>query len=703
MSGSSTKRRAHNSIPPSDKHPRIESSGSQRDAVGRTPGNEAASSTTGEAGKICHGCRKIDLESIFCENMQNPKLHKIWGGRRFSLQHMNPQNSCPLCKFFNHAKTPPIEETETDPIYQLRVFPAKSELGAWKLDFDNSPGFVVLPSSGRYPASYQNTQGIILELDDSRNKLSGRQILPRVDLSLLKGWLGFCDNNHKSLCKKPISQMPRGFRVIDCSTRKIVSWESAVDHKHYVTLSYVWGNAEAGYAVSKDSLLGPLPRAIEDSIVFTTSLGYRYLWIDRYCIPQDNIADKQLQIQSMGFVYENAAVTIVAAAGDGPHHGLPGIGATPRESQPSVKIGSRTLVSIPYPKKEILNSKWNSRGWTYQEGLLSRRKLIFTDTQVYFQCNAMHCLESIQIPLERLHIHNNSRMQDDVDMSRVFPRRELGKSIMDLDDRLQEYLRRDLTFDSDILNAFRGVLSAFEHRFPKRMKSLHGIPIYSNPFSTTDLEAFVFGLSWLSLGSRDDQEPQRRPEFPSWTWAGWKVSGVMFHFGGATWDVSTPSLVDISVEYADGQVLPWNGNQDRILANDRSGSPPSFLRICGPTLEVQISPDGEILGDDEGGILEQQRAQLMASRIREATRRYPYSAHRAKANDDGTFPLTFLVLGHSDYDITFLILCQPEGCLHFERVASGFIGKCPADWDFEVKLIMPDALMGWTRREVRIG
>ncbi|KAL0941519.1 tol protein [Colletotrichum truncatum] len=700
MSGSSTKRRAQNSIPTGHKRPRIESSSGRRDAVDETSRIEASSSTAEKAGKICHGCRRIDLECIFCENMRNAKLYRIWGGRRFSLRHMSPQNNCPLCKFFNNARSPPIKETETDPTYELRVFPAKGELGAWRLDFDDSPGFVVLPSSSHYPGSYQDTQGIILELADIPNRLCGRQIQPRVDLSLLKGWLGFCDNNHKALCKKPISQMPQGFRMIDCSTRKIVSWESAVDPKDYIALSYVWGNAEEGYAVSTDSLLGPLPRTIEDSILLTTSLGYRYLWIDRYCIPQDNIAGKQLQIQSMGLVYENAVVTIVAAAGDGPHHGLPGISATPRESQPSVKIGSRTLVFIPYPKKEILNSKWNSRGWTYQEGLLSRRKLIFTDTQVYFQCNAMHCLESIQISLERLHIHKNIRMQDNVDMSRVFPLRGLGKSTNDLEDRLGEYLRRDLTFDSDILDAFRGVLSAFEHKFSTPMKSLHGIPIYSTLFSTTDLEAFVFGLSWWSVGH---QEPQRRPGFPSWTWAGWKLSGVSFSFYGATRDPATPSLVDISVEYADGLVLPWSENEDRILANDRSGSPPSFLRICGPTFEVQVSPDGEILRDDEAGILEQQISRRMAGSIQDATRRYPYSAHRAKANDDGTFSLTFLVLGHAGYSISFLVLCQPEGCLHFERFDSSMLVKRTVELGVKAELAIPDALKGLTMREVRIG
>ncbi|KAF8850755.1 heterokaryon incompatibility, partial [Acephala macrosclerotiorum] len=160
-----------------------------------------------------------------------------------------------------------------------------------------------------------------------------------------------------------------------------------------VALSYVWGSSKEEFAIQKGAIPGPLPRTIEDTILLTTNLGYRYLRIDRYCIPQDNTANKQIQIQSMGEIYQNSVITVVAAAGSDPHYGLPGIGATLRERQPCVKVGNRTLVYCPYVRKEIRNSKWNSRGWTYQEGLLSQRKLVFTPTQVYFQCSAMHCLE----------------------------------------------------------------------------------------------------------------------------------------------------------------------------------------------------------------------------------------------------------------------------------------------------------------------
>ncbi|KAF2185577.1 HET-domain-containing protein [Zopfia rhizophila CBS 207.26] len=454
MPSSSAKRQAQDLVLPYGKHPRIELG--QQSTVDAEYRNDEASTSANKADQICRGCQKIDFEAIFSEDRRDPRLYKIWGNRRFILSHMNRQSNCTLCQFFYSTREPPLDETVVDPVYCLRVFPAKGELGAWELDFDDSPAFIVVPILDNYPFRFQDTHGIIMELSETPENFCGRQIQPQVDLSVIKGWLEICDNNHKALCKqKPNPQVPKGFRVIDCVTRKIVPWENVANPKQYVTLSYVWGSFKGKFVTRGGAIPSPLPGTIEDTILLTTNLGYRYLWIDRYCITQDDAMDMHIQIQSMDEIYQQSVVTVVAAAGDDPRYGLPGIGATPRERQPCVKVGNKTLVYTPYVRKEILNSNWNSRGWTYQEGLLARRKLVFTATQVYFQCNAMHCLESIRAPLKNLHTYKNVRMRDMVDISRVFPLRGLGKSPNDLDKRLNEYLQRSLRYERDMLNAFR--------------------------------------------------------------------------------------------------------------------------------------------------------------------------------------------------------------------------------------------------------
>ena len=60
----------------------------------------------------------------------------------------------------------------------------------------------------------------------------------------------------------------------------------------------------------------------------------------------------------MDLIYQNAFVTIVAAAGTDPSFGLPGVGATPRTPQASASIRGRCLVStLPDPRTLIKASK----------------------------------------------------------------------------------------------------------------------------------------------------------------------------------------------------------------------------------------------------------------------------------------------------------------------------------------------------------
>lgn len=135
---------------------------------------------------------------------------------------------------------------------------------------------------------------------------------------------------------------------------------------------------DSDFSVEGVRLPRNLPRGIENAMEATTEMGFRYLWIDRYCIRQDDdSAAKHAQIQNMNLVYGSSALTIIAAAGLDPSYGLPGIGSTARDEQQSVRIGNRTVVVINNDVKEqIRASKWDSRAWTYQEAYLSKRRLV---------------------------------------------------------------------------------------------------------------------------------------------------------------------------------------------------------------------------------------------------------------------------------------------------------------------------------------
>ncbi|KAH9207973.1 heterokaryon incompatibility, partial [Leptodontidium sp. 2 PMI_412] len=153
----------------------------------------------------------------------------------------------------------------------------------------------------------------------------------------------------------------------------------------YVTLSYLWG--EGGNEMPFSGRL-PLktPRTIEDALLVTLRLGFQYLWIDRYCINQDNVGETYAQLRLMGSIYRNSELTLIAAAGDDPSYGLPGVGKRHRTPLASAQIGHHFLRQARDISHVVWESRWHSRGWTYQEGILATRRLVFTDEQVYFEC-----------------------------------------------------------------------------------------------------------------------------------------------------------------------------------------------------------------------------------------------------------------------------------------------------------------------------
>ena len=295
----------------------------------------------------------------------------------------------------------------------------------------------------------------------------------------------------------------------------------------------------------------------------------------------------------MGDVYENSALTLVAAAGDGPHHGLPGV-SVPRIPQLEIQIGSHILLStLSNVKEEITASKWNSRGWTYQEALLSRRKLVFTPSHVYFQCAAMHCQESLQVPLRQLHTNNLQEFRFNVALPKAFPSRGLGRSPWDIFDRISEYSRRSLSYNGDALRAFQGILSGFA-RMKIPLANFYGtVVLPANAIRAgrpvTDTERLLFGLCWYVAGPCE-----RRGEFPSWMWAEWSFRAdarlcqpCVFKRGKA--DAPFVGCARVGCERGDSQgapSAPCDGSLDEMLRRSTVEHTPPLLSIQGRTCDV---------------------------------------------------------------------------------------------------------------------
>ncbi|KAK3490301.1 heterokaryon incompatibility protein-domain-containing protein [Neurospora hispaniola] len=321
--------------------------------------------------------------------------------------------------------------------------------------------------------------------------LRARIIIPhQVNYNIIGEWLSLCRSGHVH-CDgddADVVTIP-GFQVIDCTTSKILS---AVDllangreagRVEYVTLSYVWGQAgEAGFngpVMRENGLTLPdaLPLVISDAIEVVKRLGYRYLWIDRYCIPQNDSPLKHIQIRMMDRIYSCSVLTIIAAAGDGPEYGLPGVSSRHRTEQLSVQVTEGiSLVFYEMPRVSFGTSKWNTRGWTYQEALLSRRRLVFTDGMTYFQCYEMHGDEVLSLPLSGRYSSFGGKDQDGQsddfdhisfergqnDFGCIFPRRITDWSNPETAwDRIEQFAQRQLAFDQDTLDAIAGIFERY--------------------------------------------------------------------------------------------------------------------------------------------------------------------------------------------------------------------------------------------------
>jgi hypothetical protein len=142
-----------------------------------------------------------------------------------------------------------------------------------------------------------------------------------------------CIRKHGQLCSSSQhganTTSPVPIYLIDVKNDCLVSSST---HANYAALSYVWGST--GHHVnasecSKENLARmqshgffnlyseQLPKTVANAMTFTRLIGYRYLWVGRYCIAQDDQVEKHSQLRNMGLIYDCAQFVVIAAEGDG--------------------------------------------------------------------------------------------------------------------------------------------------------------------------------------------------------------------------------------------------------------------------------------------------------------------------------------------------------------------------------------------------
>lgn len=389
-----------------------------------------------------------------------------------------------------------------------------------------------------------------LEGDIKEGALHGRPVSPdRIDWEYVAKWLKICKSRHPRMRVNEVSygrtpQRPstsRPIRSLEAVNLLVIDVYGLCvtplpRDEEYIALSYMWGKDQELKLKKQNTkqLLTPEifrtitpSRTIVDAMEATRRLGYRYIWVDALCITQDDEQTIQNNVGVMDLIQAEAALTIVAAAGTNADSGLPGVFCDiPRtQQQHTCHIDKITVANMLDSSNDAINfSRWNSRGWTYQERLLSTRLLIFTDAQVYFECH-----QACQFR-EDIHMDDGSAVMAPSDV-RYHLNLHDGPLFDIYATAVAEYTYRELTSQEDKLRAFGAVLNILVEAF--RGPFLFGLP------STV----FDVGLLWVPKGAC----ARSNDKFPSWSWAGWD-GPVEFAMGDSMTNLCECTVGQVDIE-----------------------------------------------------------------------------------------------------------------------------------------------------------
>jgi hypothetical protein len=230
----------------------------------------------------------------------------------------------------------------------------------------------------------------------------------------------------------------------------------------------------------------------------------------------------------------------VAAVQDA-ESGLPGVGIMNRKrsAPPILRVKDVNVgVRLPYSLYRALeDAVWASRGWTFQEKVLSSRQLVFTEDELYYIClegeiGEFECHQSNEIKFTRGTL---------VEFGGVLATAHGRVPFQIYGDCVDAYSKRNLSYPADILNGFAGLTSFLSDKF--HWKFCWGLPD----------DHFGLALLWTSSSTtRRETRDSRGRSFPSWSWAGWL--GAVSYQG-----IRPKGLQQAKGQYEDFVAATWDG------------------------------------------------------------------------------------------------------------------------------------------------
>lgn len=271
-----------------------------------------------------------------------------------------------------------------------------------------------------------------------------------------KTWLEDCAENHQ--CVSPLNQQTptRLLHLTDSGVRLCLA-EELLSPPKYATLSHCWGGLrfpmlkKSNIEDSRREIqLDFLPKTFQDAIRIARYLGITYLWVDSWCIVQDDAADWARESSKMTAIYGGSTVNIAASSSPDGTYGC----FFDRSKSWADLIGFKTEEKHRWFDCTALNYSYYLatqplafRGWVLQEHVLPPRTLHFTEREIYWSCKQKFVSETCetQIPFWWRNGGFYQLATENLDSHKGWS------------NAVETYTRRRLTFPNDKLVAIAGL------------------------------------------------------------------------------------------------------------------------------------------------------------------------------------------------------------------------------------------------------
>ncbi|EXL64887.1 hypothetical protein FOPG_18869 [Fusarium oxysporum f. sp. conglutinans race 2 54008] len=347
--------------------------------------------------------------------------------------------------------------------------------------------------------------------------------------------------------------------------------------KSYAIASYAWGVGPQAKAIQQARTtqtniehrmsygveLTSLPRTVRDLVKVARRIGHRYLWLDAFCIIQDDPDDRDNQLKTIVDFYKRADILISAASASQSDEGF----LQPRSIEQSYGnifdlrykwsvSGHEVQGSLLFSEKDLNcasdKNPVDMRIWTFQEHFVSTRVISFGSRQIRWKCK--ECANVVDggdySPFlndleDSLHVAFSPSQYPDEDLVEKNWRVQAWLQI------IEQYSSRQYSRPEDRLPAFYESIS----RLALFME--WGIPECVEGIWTPDASRQLLWKKEAPLGA---QELSQCPKYgPSWSWATLP--------GAVTYDTSA-WLRDL-------------GDSVKVIFFEKSSEEPAYLVVEG--------------------------------------------------------------------------------------------------------------------------